>query len=254
MTFLEAATRVLRGNNNQPMSSREIWDEIEKQSLVQTKGKTPWASLSTVMLYSTINETKISSKNDILLFKIVEKNPYKFILVDENGIGDDYIYKNNIQQIEKDENSTQIEIVEKILLYQITSEFLDWKTLSVYNNEDNIEYQFSDCQNYTYIMYDKAHETIKIGTTSNKPDLRLNQLKTANPSIEMIHVFPGTLYSEKELHQKFDDIRKDREWFFNAKSLKNFLSSEMKKHEAAFEAFKKRKELDEVESKLFDVL
>jgi hypothetical protein len=253
MTFLEASTKILKDNNNQPMSSRDIWEEIEKQSLVQTKGKTPWATLNASMLQSTINETKISSKNNTLLFKIVEKNPYKFILADESVKNDymDYSWENVLNQLELNERSLEIE---KILLYQITSEFLDWKTLSIYNNEDNIEYLLSDCPNYTYIMYDKAHETIKIGMTSNKPDLRLNQLKTANPSIEMIHVFPGTLYSEKELHQKFDDIRKDREWFFNAKSLKNFLSSEMKKHEATIDSYKKRKELDEVESKLFDVL
>lgn len=254
MTFIEAAKKILKDNNNQPMTSKGIWDEIEKQSLVQTKGKTPSATLNAQMLYSTINETKINKKNIKKFFKIVEKNPYKFILIENDSV-DCIVEKKFLEEQEETSLISNIDITEeKILLYQITSEFLDWKTLSVYNNEDNIEYFLSDCMNYTYIMYDKAHETIKIGTTSNKPDIRLNQLKTANPSIEMIHVFPGNLYPEKELHQKFDDIRKDREWFFNAKSLKSFLSLEMKKHEATIDAYKKRKELDEVESKLFDVL
>jgi hypothetical protein len=29
MTFLEASTKILKDNNNQPMSSRDIWEEIE---------------------------------------------------------------------------------------------------------------------------------------------------------------------------------------------------------------------------------
>lgn len=162
------------------------------------------------------------------------------------------VFENISNELSFNEKSDIFE-VQKTLLYQVTSEFLDWKILSVYNNVGNVEYTLTDCSNYTYIMYDRAHETIKIGTTSNNPGLRLNQLKTANPSIEMIHVFPGILHSEKGLHQKFDYLKKDREWFFNAKPLKDFLSIEKQKHEVTIEAYKKRRDLDEIESKLFDI-
>lgn len=62
MTFLETATKILKDNNNQPMSSRDILDSIEKQSLVHTKGKTPWASLNSIMLYSSSTDLKNYSR------------------------------------------------------------------------------------------------------------------------------------------------------------------------------------------------
>ena len=99
-------------------------------------------------------------------------------------------------------------------------------------------------------MEDKAHDTVKIGKTTNEPELRLNSLRTANPSIKLLHVFPSTQYSESELHQKFEDFRKDREWFFYAKKVKDFISLELQKHNEIIGSYEKRLELDKLESSM----
>ena len=41
LTFLDAAELILDQNNNKPMTAREIWNEIVRQSLVTWSGKTP---------------------------------------------------------------------------------------------------------------------------------------------------------------------------------------------------------------------
>lgn len=55
MRFLDAAIKILLDNGNKPMSANDIWKEISKQKLVETNGKTPWASLNTIILYGCIN-------------------------------------------------------------------------------------------------------------------------------------------------------------------------------------------------------
>ena len=79
-TFIEAAQIVLKENGNKPMSSREIWDEIESKKLVNTRGTTPWATLNSSMIQLSSN-TNIKSKRNKELFKITDTNPYRFILL-----------------------------------------------------------------------------------------------------------------------------------------------------------------------------
>jgi len=81
--------------------------------------------------------------------------------------------------------STTEETSDKVLLYQITDKSLGLKKLNIYNDfkEMQLVYELDQCEEFTYIMFDRAHDTIKIGKTKNDPELRLAQLRTANPSI-----------------------------------------------------------------------
>lgn len=145
---------------------------------------------------------------------------------------------------------------EKVLLYEVTDKSLEWKKIKVYNdyNDMQLVYEVVNCEEFTYVMYDKAHETIKIGKTKNDPESRLSQLRTGNPSIVLLHTFPSSLYPEKELHVKFSDYQKDLEWFFYTKGLKLFISEEQKKHKKIIESYQKRQELDKSEYEVFEIL
>jgi hypothetical protein len=79
MTFTDAAKFILQEFGNKPMTSREIWDEINKRNLVKTKGKTPWASINTIILNDCLDSPVNGSKSRDI-FKIVDSNPAKFIL------------------------------------------------------------------------------------------------------------------------------------------------------------------------------
>jgi hypothetical protein len=265
MTFIEAAIEILRQNGNQPMSSSEIWNKISEQNLVNTSGKTPWASLNTILIYHSRPEYKKT-----LYFNIVSNKPLKFTILDLNvihlGVEVEPMDEGDISIRDSWEwtpiTSSGLELIlenisgdsEKIPLYSITSKELGWKKLTVYNNNETIEYELSDCPEYTYIIEDRAHATIKIGKTKNDPEIRFNQLKTANPSINLLHVFPSDQWSESELHEKFGDVRKDLEWFFFTIGLRKFISDEMNKHGRVLLTWEKNRELLELEKMMLDIL
>jgi len=238
MTFIEAASKILIDEGNVPMTPKDIWSKICERNLYTSKGKSPSATLATVILRSSTNRNISYHTNNVIFDIIDNTSPFKVKLV-----------QNTMPVVTQDEI-----ISEKILLYQITCAETEWKTLSIYNNNENIEYDISSCDEYTYIMEDKAHATIKIGKTKNDPILRLNQLKTANPSISLLHVFPASQFSESELHSKFTDYQKDLEWFFHAKSIKSFLLTEITKHTSILRAFSKRQQLDLIEAEMLNGL
>lgn len=247
MTFIGAAKKILIDCGNLPLTSNQIWEKIKENGLVNTNGKTPWASLNTILLTHSQN-SPVKSPAKTPSIEILGSNPMKFRLLNltENI--------NTPIDLNKEESTYKNIEDEKILLYQITSKSLNWKKLSVFNNNENIEYLLSDCEEYTYIMEDKAHATLKIGKTKNDPESRLNQLKTGNPSINILHVFPSTQYSESDLHQRFNDFQKDLEWFFYSKGLKTFLSVEIEKHESIFKSFLIREELNNKENYMLNLL
>jgi hypothetical protein len=241
MTFVEAAMQILKENGNQSMSSKEIWKKISEQGLVKTNGKTPWASLNTLLIFHS--NPKYKNK---LYFSVVSDKPMRFTIQDLNTIH---------LGVEKEEvSSSELVNLEEPPLYSITSKELYWKKLTVYNNNENIEYKLDTCDEYTYIIEDKAHATIKIGKTKNDPEVRFNQLKTANPSIRLLHVFPSCQWSESDLHEKFNDVQKDLEWFFFTKGLRNFISEEMNKHNKVILSYNKKKELDDSEKSMLDII
>lgn len=243
MTFIEAAITILKKFNNKPLSSSEIWKRIEEEKLLYSEGKTPWATLNTILLTNSDNSNiKKRSKNPILTIEENSK-PLKFSLI--------------LNEIDKELPLILDEIDEKIIktpLCEITDESLGWKKLNISNNYENIVYELTDCEEYTYIIEDKLRETIKIGKTKNDPTLRVNQLKTGNPSIKLLLVFPSTFYSEDELHKEYDDYRKDLEWFFFTKKLKLFVDNEISKKNLILEAYSKKIELIEIENKIFEKL
>jgi hypothetical protein len=79
MTFIDAAKFILDEFGNKPMTSKEIWDEIDKRNLVKTSGKTPQASLSTIILNDCL-DSPVNGNKSRNIFKIVENNPNKYIL------------------------------------------------------------------------------------------------------------------------------------------------------------------------------
>lgn len=115
MTFIEAAKKVLIDNGNKPLTSREIWDSIEKNDLVKTSGKTPHLSMNSILCgYSSNLEeivpdrkprTESEVKNSI--FRIVSQSPYKFVI-------DNYILSSVKQAMIKNGFIT-IDILKEIL-------------------------------------------------------------------------------------------------------------------------------------------
>lgn len=108
MTYIDASKLVLEQNKNIPMSSNEIWKEIEKQKLVSTTGSTPWASLNTILLGASVNSTLKDKNPKHQEFKIVGSNPQKFQLVN-------YMPK-HIKESLLDNGFITIEMLKEILL------------------------------------------------------------------------------------------------------------------------------------------
>jgi hypothetical protein len=71
------------------MSSREIWQQISNQSLIKTDGKTPQASLNSILLGASTN-SNLKSKFKKSYFTIVSKNPVKFIIHQNDVINVDF--------------------------------------------------------------------------------------------------------------------------------------------------------------------
>jgi hypothetical protein len=124
MTFIEAAKTVLESNGNKPMSSREIWEQINLKNLVDTKGKTPHLSINSKLCGNSKNleeiapERKSRTKSEVRnsIFKIVSQNPYKFVIDDYmNPKVKEIMIKNGFLTIEKlidilDKNGINIKI------------------------------------------------------------------------------------------------------------------------------------------------
>lgn len=249
MKFLEAAQEILRQNGNQPMTSKEIWKEIEKQKLVDTKGKTPCATLNATILYfckdSPIDEKYLKYHKYPPIFEIVDNKPMKFILLN-------YFLFNKI------EDDINDEIQSKILLHSLTYvEKFGWnKRLSLYNINGSLEFHIEDVDKISYMIFDPAQDTIKIGKASstNSPFDRLNQMKTGNPRLELICYFPFEKYTENDLHEKYDDFRKDREWFFYSKKIKEFVASEKDINSKIINYYERSLELKEIENDLLNLI
>lgn len=125
----------------------------------------------------------------------------------------------------------------------VTDESIDWKVLKVVYDDNKIVFEIVDLFEYTYIMSDDINSTYKIGRTTNKPTERLTNLRTANPNISMLMVFPSQEFSEKVLHEKYDAYRKDREWFFKAKELNQFIENSIKSKNLIIELYKNQVKL-----------
>jgi len=261
MKFIEAAILILKQNDNKPLSSKEIWNKISEQNLVESGGKTPWASLNTILLCSSVDspidkiQLERHNKEYRDIVKIVSHNPNKFILTDK--ILSIEIEKKEDISISKLYQKMKPEIIiesKRKIIYQMTCEELNWKCLTLYQDDDHIDYDISEIKEYTYI-FDDTNKLIKIGKTSQEtPINRLNGFKTANPAIFINIVFPSTLYTEKFLHNKFDDYREDmgREWFFKTKVMTNFILEHKQKNKIALDWYYKQIDIEKVQTQILN--
>lgn len=114
-TFLTASIKVLKDFENNSMSAKEIWSEIEKTGIYKTDGKTPAASLNTIMSGASINSNN-SNKSKKMYFECVGDKPIKYRLINympkrvkETMLEEGFI---TIQQLKEilDKNNIKIEI------------------------------------------------------------------------------------------------------------------------------------------------
>ena len=120
----------------------------------------------------------------------------------------------------------------------ITSEELEWKVIKIVYDENSISFKEEPIIEYTYIISDSLNATYKIGRTTNNPLERLGNLRTANPRVSLKMVFPFQEFSEKELHEKYDAYRKDREWFFSTKEMTDFVEKTVDRNENLIKMYK----------------
>ena len=81
MNFTKAAIRILKDNTNSPLSAKEIWAQIEKRGIIESKGKTPWATLNTILSRKSKNNN-FKKDDGNYLFEIVSDKPRKYQLID----------------------------------------------------------------------------------------------------------------------------------------------------------------------------
>ena len=84
----------------------------------------------------------------------------------------------------------------------------------------------SELKSYVYFIEALGMDKVKIGF-SNDPERRLSVLQTGSPSkLIMVAKIPGDIQLEKQLHNKFDHIRINKEWFHATKELKEFIKEQ----------------------------
>jgi hypothetical protein len=69
-----------------------------------------------------------------------------------------------------------------------------------------------DRHNLGYIYYAQNGSHIKIGYSKN-PWSRVNEMRTACPTLELVGLERGSLPDEKDRHIRFSHLHHDREWF-----------------------------------------
>jgi hypothetical protein len=87
MTFANAAQKILIDNNNEPMSTSEIWVKISEKDLVETKGKIPQGILLKTMSIHSDN-SPVKDRKGTNIFTITQTSPIKFKLINPNTIQD----------------------------------------------------------------------------------------------------------------------------------------------------------------------
>jgi hypothetical protein len=211
-------------------------------------------------LQKEIITIKINKKNHHILTENYDYNEnYATSAEIINGKIDNYNYDYNdetdekLDQIRKKKETIKVEI-EREIVYQMTCEELDWKCLTIYKDDEHLDYEITPIKEYTYV-FDGNNTLIKLGKTSQEtPIVRLNGLKTANPAINVAIVFPATLYKEKYLHETFDDYRQqnNREWFFKSKKLLAFIAEHKAKNDQALEWYYKQRDIKDIENKIIN--
>jgi len=221
MTFKDAAVQIL-SERNIPMSHTEIWNEIARQKLIVSNGKTPSATLYTILLKYSNNSDGMSTHAKTPYFTIVDKNPYKFILIDSDNGVDDLTDEEFTESIKSDP------------IYECVLDS-DGNILKIYDDNGTLKYEVGKSDGFTYFTLDPIRDKIKIGKETHLGD-RVKAGKTFNPDIKVIFTFPHKS-NESKFHNKFDESRSDGEWFFFTKGIKEFLDNEILKAKDAIKSY-----------------
>lgn len=76
-----------------------------------------------------------------------------------------------------------------------------------------------------YFVLCKEAQSVKIGVT-NDVKKRFDSLQTANPfKLELLKFVEGNRNQEQEIHQKFEHLRVNGEWFSYSEELSNFIDN-----------------------------
>ena len=79
-TFISATKKVMRANNNKPMTSIEIWDKILEANLYQSSGLTPESTLNALLRRHSKN-SDVKNKAIKPIFVTIVGSPNKFQLI-----------------------------------------------------------------------------------------------------------------------------------------------------------------------------
>jgi T5orf172 domain len=69
------------------------------------------------------------------------------------------------------------------------------------------------------VYFLRSGRFVKIGYSTN-PNERFRQHSVSNPDLETLAIIPGTRSTERELHNKFEHLRHNREWFHLTEDLR----------------------------------
>jgi hypothetical protein len=236
MKFKEAAIEILK-KSSVPLTASEIWNKIKENNYdVGIKGKTPAATLATVLLYSSNNsDSYYHYKNP--LFTIVSENPNKYDLIEK-------LINSELDVIDTNKN----DIPDNIELEPFYECVLDDKEtiLKIFNVDSVLTYKTEKGNSFTYFFPDDAKSQLKIGKTNNIEN-RFNTLKTGNPDINVELVLPSEAY-EKSLHNKFEKYHHKLEWYFYTKEIREFITHEKKKRQLAIDCWREYNESIKIEN------
>jgi hypothetical protein len=74
--------------------------------------------------------------------------------------------------------------------------------------------QGRDLDGWIYLIACEHPLSVKIGFTTKHPRARLKQLQTGNPNkLKLIGWFPGSLQTERDIHDSMAEFRLHGEWF-----------------------------------------
>jgi hypothetical protein len=263
MNLREATIHVFKQNNNVPMHPKDIEKQIVKLGIYQPPraGKTLHASIGRLCYLHNAKYNLEKGTTYPVVFTTVSSYPLRFKLAD----GIEPLDANNAHNIPVINDVIDLDSEDLVIpeltakseseaIYQIVDESIGWKRLSVYRSDTGIEYVLDDCYMYSYVLNEHTGKTVKIGKTKNDPTERLNTLRTANRGLTFNHVFPSSLYDEDTLHDMFEDIRDDGEFFFYAPKLIAFLNAEKEKHTKVLSAYRKMLETKNAEKDMLGIL
>lgn len=80
LTLIDVSKIVLKENNNKPMTSSEIWLEIDKQKLYKSSGLTPESTLNALLRRNSKN-SDVKNKSTKPIFLTILGSPNKFQLI-----------------------------------------------------------------------------------------------------------------------------------------------------------------------------